>query len=376
MKARKIISLLAIIAVAFIGCDKNEMIKAQIKKNKAKIAKLKEKNEELEKELTDTINEKQSIPVNIKQMTGEEFRHYIVVFGEVEAEKYAMISPEMGGLVKKIYVDEGDYVEKGKLLVSLNTDAISNTIKQLKASYDLALETYEKQKTLWENKIGSEIQYKQAKTAKESLEAQIKATEAQKNSAEIRAPFDGYVNDIFKKIGELASPGMPVVEIVNLRRLYITADVSEDHIGKIKEGQKVEVTFANYPEMKIKTPIVRVSKMINEKNRTFEIEMKLRNSNEKIKPNQISKITINDFSSIDAYVLPSIIIKQDITGKYVFTARERDGKVFAEKTYIKTGLSYDDKTMVTSGLSENQKVITDGYNLVSKGVPVEINNKI
>ena len=374
MKAQKIIPLLAFIVLILFGCDKNAMIKQQIQKNKKKIEKLNLKNEELVKELTDTVMEKQAIPVNVKTMKGEEFKHFIVVFGEVQADNYALVSPEMGGLVKKIYVEEGDYVEKGKLIVGLNTDAITNTIAQLKTNYELARDTYEKQKALWENNIGSEIQFKQAKTAMESLESQIKSLEAQKGSSEIKAPFSGYVNKIYKKVGELASPGMPVVEIVNLKKLYITADVSEEHLGKIKEGQIVDITFSTLPDLKIATPIIRVSKMIHEKNRTFEIEMKLDNSNEKIKPNMISQITINDYKSEDALVLPSIIIKEDISGKYVFKINEGGKNPVAQKTYIKTGLSYEENTMIADGISVDDKVITKGYNMVSAGVTVAIKN--
>jgi len=374
MKARKIISVLVIIAIAFSSCDKNEMIKAQIKKKKGQIVKLNKQIAKLEEQLTDTNDVVKSIPVNVKQMNGENFKHYIIVFGEVEAENYALINPEMGGHVKKIYVEEGDFVESGKLLVSLNTDALNNSIKQIKTNFELAAETYEKQKKLWSNNVGSEIQYKQAKTTKESLESQLKTLQAQKEMSEIRAPFSGYVNKIYPKAGELAAPGMPVVEVVNLKKLSVTADVSEIYLSKIKKGQMVDVSFASYPELKMSTPIVRVSKMINDLNRTFEIEIKLNNNEEKIKPNMISQITINDFSSDNAFVLPSLIIKQDISGKYVYTIKEEKGRFIVSKTYVKTGLSYEDQTMIVEGISINDKVVTDGYNLVSSGVPVEIKN--
>ena len=373
MKARQIITLFTVIAIVFAGCDKTQMIKQQIKSKKEKVIQLNKEIAELEKQVSDSNDVIQSIPVRIKDIKGENFKHYIIVFGNVEADNYALISPEMGGHVKKIHVNEGDYVETGKLLVSLNTDAINNSIIQVKTNLDLATDTYNKQKILWENNVGSEIQFKQAKTQKESLEAQLKSLQAQKEMAEIRAPFNGYVNKIYPKEGELSAPGMPVVEVVNLKKLSVTAEVSEEYVDKINEGQKVAVSFSTFPDFNVTTPIVRVSKMINDKNRTFEIELKLKNEKEKLKPNMVSKITINDFSSDNAFVLPSIIIKQDITGKYVFTIKKDKNKIFAKKTYIKTGLSYDDKTMITAGLKTGDEVITDGYNLVSSGVPVKIN---
>jgi membrane fusion protein, multidrug efflux system len=373
MKASKIIPIVTLVALLFASCDENKMIKGQIKKKKAQVVKLEKEIEELEKQVSDS-QQVNLVPVRVKNISGEAFNHYIIVFGEVEAEDYALISPEMAGQVKDIHVDEGQYVKQGALLVSLNTESIESAVQQIKTNLDLATETFEKQNKLWENNVGSEMQFKQAKANKESLEAQLKSLQAQKEMAKIRAPFSGYVNQISLKRGELASPGMPVVEMVNLGQLSVTADVSEEHIGKIKEGEKVDVSFTSMPDVHIQTPIIRKSNMIDARNRTFQIELKFSNRGEKIKPNMVSKITINDFSSDNAIVLPSLVIKQDITGKYVYTISNDKGKEVAKKTYIKTGLSYEDKTMVTEGLDMDDRVVTDGHNLVSSGVPVEIKN--
>ena len=366
------IPIIIILITVSCGGDKNEMIKQQITQKKEQITRLNKEIKELEATLSDTINKKEAIPATIKEMQGEAFNHYIIAYGEVEAENYALITPEMPGQIKKIHVREGERVAQGQLLVSLNTETVRSTIDQLKTNYELAEETYEKQKNLWDQKIGSEIQYLQAKTAKESLESQIKATEAQFRMAQIRAPYNGYVNKIYLKEGELASQMMPLVEFVNMRSLSITADISENYVGSIKKGQVVEISFASIPDLKIKTPIRRVSKVIDQKNRTFEIELKIDNRGETIKPFMVSTIRINDFSADSAFVIPSVVMKQDISGRYVYLIKKEGSKQVVVKKYITPGLSYQDQTMVDKGLTPGDKVIIQGYNLVSSGVPVQV----
>jgi membrane fusion protein (multidrug efflux system) len=283
-----------------------------------------------------------------------------------------MISPEMNGRIEKIHVSRGQRVKKGHLLVSLNTDAIKKQIQGTKSGLELATTTYEKQKALWDQGIGSEIQYLSAKNSKETLEAQLETLEAQVRMAQIRAPFDGIVDKIFPKQGEMAGPAMPVIEFVSLGALTIKADVSEAYIDQVRAGQNVELTFSSLPDYSLKTPVVRVSKVINSVSRTFEIELHVKNASEKIKPNMVSTIKINVFSADRAYVVPSLAIRKDITGKYVYVTTEKEGEQVVEKRAVETSLSYEDETMITAGLNTNDKVIVKGYHLVSAGMPVHI----
>ncbi|PLX14104.1 MAG: efflux RND transporter periplasmic adaptor subunit [Marinilabiliales bacterium] len=278
----------------------------------------------------------------------------------------------MNGRIEKIYVEEGQRVNKGELLLSLNTDAIENQIKGVKSTLEFATTTFEKQDNLWKQGIGSEIDYLTSKNNKESLEAQLESLEAQKRMSQIRAPFAGVVDKIFPKEGEIASPGFPVMEFVNLSKLTITADVSEAFVGKIKEGQNVELSFSSLPDVMIKTPIIRVSKVITSSSRTFEIEMEINNPNETIKPNMVSSIKIKDFSTDNAFVVPSLAIRKDITGKYVYTVNKEDNQHIVGKKYITTDLSYEENTMITDGLSKGDQVVVKGFHLVSAGVPVNV----
>lgn len=353
-----------------VNPDDLKLIK-QIATQKNRIVGIETKIKTLENQMT-AREEDHRIPVTVKHMKPETFNHYIVTFGEVEATNYANISPEMNGRIEKIYVSEGQRVNKGQLLLSLNTDAIENQIKGTKSSLELAKTTFEKQNNLWEQGIGSEIDFLRAKNNKESLEAQLESLEAQKRMSQIKAPFNGIVDKIYPKEGEIASPALPVIEFVNLSKLTITADVSEAFVGKIHKGQVVELSFSSLPELNIKTPIKRVSKVINSSSRTFEIEMEIDNIQEKIKPNLVSSIRIRDFSSDKAFVLPSLAIRKDISGKYVYIIKKDGSKNIVDKKYITTDLSYEEKTMIEDGLKKGDQVIVKGFHLVSAGVSVNV----
>jgi RND family efflux transporter MFP subunit len=355
-----------------INPDDAKIIK-KITMQKNRIAATQLKIKGLEAELTPQHDDNLT-PVAVKVIKGEPFNHYIIVYGKVEADHFAQISPEIGGRIETIHVEEGQQVSKGTLLISMNTDATEKQIKGVKSSLELATSTYEKQSTLWEKGIGSEIQYLNAKSTKESLEAQLETLEAQLRMTQIRAPFNGTVDKILLKEGELASPGFPVVEFVNLNGITIKADVPEKFIDNVKVGQNVELSFEALPNYLVKTPIVRVSKVIDPSSRTFEIEVRIKNTGEKVKPNMVSSIKINDFSSENAFVVPSLVVRKDISGNYVYTIKEKDGQKVVGKQYITAGMVYEDESMVTKGLNEGDRVIIKGFHLVSSGMPVKIVN--
>ncbi|MFP4025527.1 MAG: efflux RND transporter periplasmic adaptor subunit [Thiohalospira sp.] len=353
-----------------VNPDDLKIIK-KIAQQKNRIVSIDAKIRKLENQMT-AREQKTLVPVSVKEIKPETFNHYIITYGEVKAKNYAMISPEMNGRIEKIHVSEGEYVKEGQLLVSLNTESIDQQIKGVKSSLELAVKTFQKLDTLWKQNIGSEIDYLSAKNNKESLESQLESLLAQKRMSQISAPFNGIVDKIFPKKGELATPSFPVIEFVDLSKLTIKADVSEAYIGKIDKGQVVELTFSAFPDLIIKTPIIRVSKVINSDSRTFEIEMEIDNPGEKIKPNVVSTIKVNDFSSDNAFVVPSLAVRKDITGEYVYTVEHKDNKDVVAKKHVKTGLSYEENTMIPEGLEKGEKVVVKGYHLVSSGVEVKL----
>ncbi|NTV82862.1 MAG: efflux RND transporter periplasmic adaptor subunit [Bacteroidales bacterium] len=371
--------ILAAIIIFMASCSSNQeteqSIRDQITAYKKEVGTLNGKISDLEKKLLVMNTEGsliEKVPVEVLSLSLEPFDHYIEVSGTAEAVKEAFISPEVGGQIREIYVNEGDYVEKGRLLAKLNTEVTESSIADMKTSLDLATVVYEKQKRLWEKGIGSEIQYLNAKNNKESLEQKLVTLNAQLDMAMIKSPVSGIVDKIYHKRGELAMPGAQLMQIVNLEELYINADVSEKYLGQVNEGEQVKIEFPVYPDMSFEVPIYRKGNVINPNNRTFAVQLKVKNPDRLLKPNILSVIHINDFSADSAIVVPSALIKQDITGSYLYTMQQIDNKWIARKVYVTTGQSYLDKTMVTNGLQAGQTVIVQGYNLVSDGTEVYV----
>jgi RND family efflux transporter MFP subunit len=340
----------------------------KITAQKNKVAGLELKIKELESQLA-KHEEDNNIAVSVKEMKPEVFNHYFKVFGNTEAKQGGMISPEMNGKIETIHVTEGQRVKEGELILTLNTEAVRKQIKGIKTNLDFATKTYNKTKALWDQKIGSEIQYLQAKSGKEALEAQLEALEAQLKMAQVRAPYSGIVNRVLSKEGEICGPAFPIIEFINLSKMTVTSNISENYIAMVNEGDVVEVSYANVPGFIKQVPLKRVSNVIDAKSRTFEVELELSNPNELIKPNMITSIRINDFSSDSAFVIPSLVVRKDISGDYVYVVTNKD--VVAKK-YVEVGKSYQENTMITKGLAMGDKVVIKGFSLVSTGIPVSI----
>jgi len=294
------------------------------------------------------------------------------VSGSIDADEKAYISPEINGQVKEIFVSEGETVTKGQLLVRLNTSITENTIQEVKTQLELATTLYEKQKQLWEKNIGSEVQYLQAKNNMENLKNRLQTLQAQLDMAYIKSPINGVVDGILVEAGELAMPGFQIMQLVNLNKLNILADVSEKYLPVIKKGDMVNVSFPTFPEIKMNVKIHRTGNVIKLGNRTFPVELKIDNVEGMLKPNVLAVVRFLDYSKEDALVIPSIIIKEDIKGTYIYVVKAVDGVNLAKKIYIITGLSYEDETLVTSGLEAGEQVIIEGYSLVTDGSEVNI----
>lgn len=324
-------------------------------------------------ESADTAIKKETIPVKVKTIHKESFHHYIEVTGSVEPIEYAFISPETPGQIKQVLVSEGDHVSKGQTLIRLNTAVLNGQIQQIEAQLNLASITFQKQNELWnQKKVGSEMQFLQAKAQKEALDNQLEALNSQRDMAIIKAPFTGIVDKINLKEGELASPGMQLIELVNLDRLKIKSDVSEHLLPVIHKGDSVLISFPTYKDIHLIAPIYRTANVINSANRTFTVELRIKNIDQKLKPFMISTLKIKDFGLEDAFTVPSITVKKDFDKSYLFLAHKTDSNVVAEKVYVETGRSYKDNTVITKGLKVNDQVIVDGYNTVSSGAIIEI----
>jgi len=376
---KKLLIIFGIVALVSCGQQpEKQEIRKQIAQYKKEKNELEEKIQELNKKLEERSESgagSYQVPVFVKEMQPDTFRHFVNANGSVEAVEDAFISPETNGQIKEIYVEEGDRVKKGQLLIRLKTRVLESNIKEVKTNLELAQKTYEKQKRLWEDSVGSEIEYLQAKNKKESLEAKLETLKAQLDMSSIEAPFNGIVEEITQKTGELASPGQPILHLVNLKKLKIKAALSEKFLSDISIGDQIRITFPALDKPAKTAKISRKGSIIDEESRTFTIEANFSNRDEKIKPNQIAIINVNDYTNTEAMVVPSEIIKQDMKGDYIFITKEKNGTITASKIYVETGKSYNNKTVIKKGTEAGQKVITAGYTQVSEGSEVNIKDK-
>ena len=343
--------------------------KNEIKKINKKIDALTKKLEMMEKG-EDIVN---AVKVNVLQVKPTVFRHYFLATGTLEAVDEAYVSPQTNGQIKNILVEEGDMVKKGDLLAKLDTKIIENNIKEIKTGLELARITYEKQKELWNKKIGSEIQYLQAKNKYETLKTRLQTLRSQYNLSFIKSPLNGYVDNIAQKTGEVAMPGRVLFHVVNLNNLLVKAKVSEVYLPVIEKGDKIDITFPSIPRYKLHTTVSRVGQVINPGDRTFFVESKINNQNQKLKPNMLASLLINDYTAENSLVVPSYLVREDLKGVYLYVVEKDDNKLKAAKRYVKTGKSYRGDTEILEGLQPDDVIITDGYNNVSDGQLITIN---
>jgi RND family efflux transporter MFP subunit len=375
MKQHLIIAVLAILVSCSPGGTDNK--KAEIERYKKKVSNYTQKIAALERELGEEaapLKPESSLVVEVKQLSSEKFSRHFEVTGYMEAVQDAYISPEINGQIDNILVKRGARVRKGKLLIKLNTDVTEKSIEEVKTNLELATRLYEKQEELWEQNIGSEIQYLEVKNGKESLEARLATLERQLEMAQVRAPFNGIVDDIMVRQGEIAAPGMQLVRLVNLGTMRVSAQVSEAYLNSVKENDMVELRFSSYPDMMLKSGINRLGEVIDQVTRTFTLEVILDNKDERLKPNMLTTVRITDYSENNALVVPTIILKEDFKGTFLFLSIAEGEKNIAQKVYVQRGITVQDQTMILNGINPGDKVIIKGYNLVSDGTPLKVNN--
>ena len=312
------------------------------------------------------------VTVNVIKIVPTMFHHYFDASAEIESIHEAYISPEISGQVEKILVNEGDHVNKGQLLAVLNSDVMQDNIRELKVSLELASYTYQKQKSLWQKHIGSEIQYLEAKTKYESLRNKLATLQTQYKRSFIKSPISGYVDAIDTKTGEIAIPGKRMFHVVNLNKLYVNAQISEAYLPIIHENDPVDVRFPAFPSIVLHKKVYRIGKVINKQSRTFKIQLKINNPRQLLKPNLLAIIRIKDYTNPHALVVPTFVLRQDIQGYYLYVATTENGMPVARKKYVKIGKTFNQKTEITHGLQAGDTVITQGYNNVSNGTLLNI----
>ncbi len=340
----------------------------QLEQYKQQMQELKTQIDLLEAELESTEKEK-VVNVSVMEIEQKPFEHFIEVTGNVEAEYNLDVSPESAGVISEVFVTEGQTVQKGFVMARLNTDVLERNIDELKIQLDLATTTYNRQKNLWEQNIGSEMQLLQAKNNMESLEKRIKSLETQIEMSEIKSPVSGVVDVVYQKKGHIGSPQTPFAKVVNISEIKIYADVSESYITAIKNGDMVKVFFPAL-NSEIETPIRQIGRTIDPNNRTFRVRMNLSNPTQMIKPNLASVVRIRDYYNENAIVIPSLLIRKDFKGDYTYIAENVNGKSIARKVYVTPGVSQNNMTEVIDGLQPGVKIISEGFNQIADGTVI------
>ncbi len=365
--------------LVFAGCSHNNQpeiekqiiaYQKQVAAINKKIVALQAKLDRLNKEKKVTSGRK--VTVNVMTLKPQTFNHYFDASAEIESVHEAFVSPELNGQVDTILVKEGDRVKKGQLLAKLNSDVLQDNIREVKTSLELASYTYQKQKSLWEKKIGSELQYLQAKTNFERLQNQLNTLKTQYRKSFIRSPIDGFLDAIDVKVGEMAMPGQRIFHVVNLDRLYVNAQISEAYLPIVHEGDPVEVRFPAFPSIVLNKKVYRIGKVVNKQSRTFKLQLKIKNPQNLLKPNMLAVIRIKDYTNPQALVVPSFVVREDVQGYYLYVADTLNGQMVAKKKYVKIGKSFNKDTEVVEGLKPGETIITNGYNNVSNGALLNI----
>ncbi len=305
------------------------------------------------------------------------FNHFIELQGNVSTKKMAILSPEYAGILTKIYVKEGQAVTKDQVLAKIDDGNLTPQLAQLKLQADLAKTTYERQERLWKQKVGSEMQYLQAKTNYESQAKVVNQLQEQIEKTIVKAPFNGVIDEIITEQGNMVSPGSSqIMRVVNLAEMHIETNVPERHLKSVTKNKKVHVNLPVLGET-IHTTISQVGSFINPANRTFKIQVPIPNKDKMIKPNLTAKIKINDYTNEKALLIPQSIISENADGQqYVYVVENKKGNVgIAKKVFITTGESEGDHIEILEGITNGAEVVLEGARSVKEGQEVKVINQ-
>lgn len=369
----KFLPLLAF-SVLVASCATNEGVdakKAELEKLKSQLSALNTQIKTLEAEIAKEDPEfananKKSLLITTAAAKKSEFTHYVEVTGSVLSKKNVNISAETAGRILEVPAIEGMRVSKGQILATIDAESIQRNIEEMENNLALARTVFEKQERLWNQKIGTEIQYLEAKNRKEGLEKSLASMKTQLSKTEVRAPFNGTVETVRVRLGELVQPGMTMFQFVGESDLFIEADISESYVGVLSKGDSVEVSFPSI-NRSLKTKVSAIGSIINPNNRTFKVEVFLPNIPE-VKPNMISVLKIQDYKNKESVIVPAHLILADNRGDYLFIVENG----IAKKKYVKRGYTFGAETEIVEGLTGVETLVDKGFREVGDNFSVNI----
>jgi len=378
-----LLSLLLITFLASCGSASEDVIptdlpgkKEYLKTKKEELRTLTQQVEVLEKEIftADPSLAPKGVLVAYEAVQTTSFENFASVQATVVASESAMATPQLSGRIMTMNFEEGDAIRKGQLVAVIDVENITTQRAELEIAAELAKDIHERQQRLWDQKIGSEIQYLQAKNNYDRIQKQLASIDVQSAKKNVYAPISGTVDRVMMRQGETASPGMPITSILNTNDLDVVADASEDLLTKVKRGNKLKVIV---PALKLEfmASVSRIGKTVDPANRTFEIELNVpRQYQRQLKANLLAEVEVLDFQADNIIVVSQDMIQQEIDGRrFVFLAiDDAEMGVLAKRTYIETGESHDNKAVVKSGLTAGDRIITDGGRGLTDGQKVDL----
>ncbi|WP_179316439.1 efflux RND transporter periplasmic adaptor subunit [Winogradskyella undariae] len=387
----KYIYLLIIVAALSVSCSEKKKNSVEYLIENGNLKTLREKRGELVGEqqaindkikLLDekikTVDTTKNVPLITTFKTKTQvFNHVLELQGNVTTKNLLTITPEYNGILTHVYVKEGQKVTKGQTLAKIDDGGLSQQLAQLKIQAELAKTTYERQQRLWEQNIGSEIQYLQSKSTYQSQQEAVNQLYQQIAKTTVKAPFSGTIDDIITEQGSVVAAGQsPLMRIVNLDNMYIETEVPESYVSNVTKGKNVSVNIPVLGQT-IETKIRQAGDFINPSNRTFKIEVEIPNKDKAIKPNLSARLKINDYTSEKAILIPQSVVSENAEGEqYVYVVNDKNEKGIgtAERIIIKTGKTQGDIIEILEGLSSGAEIIQEGARSVRDGQSVEVIN--
>jgi RND family efflux transporter MFP subunit len=380
--------ILIIISSLIFSCQsENKSVIEVIESNNIDLIKLKReeinnKQQKIYKELNlidlklDELENNSKYPiVSTTKIIEQKFKHYVELQGDVKSDKVISIYPEFSGMINEIFIKSGENVDEGQILATIDDGGLKQQLSQLQITYNLAKTTYERQERLWNQKIGSEIQYLESKSIFEAQSEAIEQLNKQLSKTVIRAPFSGTVDNVIVKKGEVVYPGRSnLMLLVNMQEMYVESKVPENYINSITKGKDV-IIEAPVLNMILKSKISLVANYINPLNRTYRIEAKIPDNDYKIKPNLNVKIRVNDYTNENAILILLNHINIDSNNdEYVYKIIKKDGKNYASKTIVETGRNNGDFIEVLKGVNISDEIVSEGARKITNNSEVKIIN--